>query len=107
MNKRIWNVVYTIVENHNFQEPYVRILASFDSEEKANGFLERDFDTVLNGMENGETVYDIIDSENNGNNATVKLGWKSRSVTDYDMIECVHKWRVIMQTALIERPDET
>ena len=35
MRKRIWNVVYTIVENHNVQEPYVRLLASFDSEEKA------------------------------------------------------------------------
>jgi len=105
MKKRIWNVLYAMVEHDRFQEPYIRILASYDSEEEAAAFLQRDYEKTLKGLKEGDTVYDVLSEENNGDNATVKLGLKSEGDPDYDEVECVHKWRVAMQTALIERPE--
>lgn len=92
---KVWNVIYTLKESDEFGEPTVRV-RTFDSEEKAEKFLAKEFEETRKSYD-GNLIFDAIEADNYGNNAEIRLGDSSDGET-VEEIHVQHFWRVAMTT---------
>lgn len=96
---KVWNLIYTKIESDDCYNSVVRV-DTFSSEEKARESLDRDYNEMVEEIENGGTVLDCVRKENNGNNAKIELGYEAQFDWEDDIpeVETQHSWRIAMQT---------
>lgn len=93
---KVWNLIYIHTETDSPNEATVRV-SSFSSEKLAEEALSKEFHDTLNGLE-ADSILDMIEKNDYGNNAVIKLGYKHESDPDLDEISDEFIWRVAMTT---------
>lgn len=86
---RVYSVVYTCINADDFQNPHITV-SSFLTQEKAEEYIKKDYESTLK-MESAESVLDIIDHNNYGHHAYIKMGMGDDINS---AVECIFLWRI-------------
>lgn len=86
---KVYTVVYTCINADDFQNPHITV-KSFLTQEKAENFIKRDYETTLK-IETAESILDILDHNNYGHHAYIKMGMGGDINSP---VECIFLWRI-------------
>lgn len=98
-DKIVFNLIYTMVETDDPLNAVVSV-QTFSTEEAAINALKGEYEDMVKDIDSGLTVLDCVRKENNGNNATIELGYESTDESDAGIpeVETKHEWRVAKTT---------
>lgn len=87
---RVYSVVYTCINADDFQNPHITV-KSFLSRETAEDYIKKDYESALK-FETADSSFDIIDCENYGHLAYIKMGIGGNDVNSE--VESMLLWRI-------------
>ena len=86
---RVYSVVYTCINADDFQNPHITV-KSFLEREKAEKYIKKDYESTLK-IETAESVLDIVEHNNYGHHAYIKMGMGDDINS---AVECIFLWRI-------------